>query len=49
MGSTGRGTRVTDLLCIVELNAPYDHVGAAARITTWAIVHFLSEIFEQPR
>lgn len=34
---------------IVELNAPYDHVGAAARITTWAIVHFLSEIFEQTR
>lgn len=34
---------------IVELNAPYDHVGAAARLTTWAIVHFLSEIFEQPR
>lgn len=32
---------------IVELNAPYDHVGAAARITTWAMVHFLSEIFEQ--
>jgi agmatinase len=34
---------------IVELNAPYDHAGAAARVTTWAIVHFLSEIFEQPR
>jgi len=34
---------------IVELNAPYDHVGAAARITTWAIVHFLSEIFDQDR
>lgn len=34
---------------IVELNAPYDHVGAAARITTWAIVHFLSEIFDQAR
>lgn len=34
---------------IVELNAPYDHVGATARITTWTMVHFLSEIFEQPR
>lgn len=34
---------------IVELNAPYDHVGAAARVTTWAIVHFLSEIFDRPR
>ena len=34
---------------IVELNAPYDTAGAAARVTTWAITHLLSEIFEQPR
>jgi agmatinase len=34
---------------IVELNAPYDTVGGAARVTTWAIIHMLSEIFDQRR
>ena len=32
---------------IVELNAPYDTAGGAARVTTWAITHFLSEIFDR--
>jgi len=34
---------------IAELNPPYDSAGSTARVTTWLITHFLSEIFEQPR
>lgn len=34
---------------IAELNPPYDLAASTARITTWLITHFLSEIFEQPR
>jgi agmatinase len=31
---------------IVELNSPYDAAGATSRVTTWAMTHFLSEIFD---
>ncbi len=34
---------------IAELNPPYDLAASTARIATWLITHFLSEIFEQPR
>ena len=34
---------------VVELNPPYDLAASTARIATWLITHFLSEIFEQPR
>jgi agmatinase len=34
---------------IAELNPPFDPSGGTARLTTWLITHFLSEIFEQPR
>jgi agmatinase len=30
---------------IVELNPPYDHNAATARITAWLVTHFLSSIF----
>lgn len=36
-------------LDIAELNPPYDPSGSTARVATWLITHFLSEIFEQPR
>ena len=32
---------------IAELNPPYDPSGNTARIATWLITHFLSEIFDQ--
>lgn len=34
---------------VAELNPPYDPAGSTARLATWLITHFLSEIFEQPR
>lgn len=34
---------------IVELNPPFDLAGSTARVATWLITHFLSEIFDQPR
>ncbi len=34
---------------IAELDPPYDPSGATARLATWLITHFLSEIFDQPR
>jgi arginase family enzyme len=34
---------------IAELNPPYDLSGSTARVATWLITHFLSEVFEQPR
>ena len=34
---------------IAELNPPYDFASNTARVATWLITHFLSEIFEQPR
>ncbi len=34
---------------IAELNPPYDLAASTARVATWLITHFLSEIFEQPR
>jgi agmatinase len=34
---------------VVELNPSRDPAGATARVATWIIAHFLSEIFEQPR
>ena len=34
---------------VVELNPPYDLAASTARVATWLITHFLSEIFEQPR
>ena len=32
---------------IAELNPPHDAGGNTARIATWLVTHFLSEIFEQ--
>jgi agmatinase len=34
---------------VAELNPPHDPSGSTARVATWLITHFLSEIFEQPR
>ena len=34
---------------IAELNPPYDLGASTARLATWLITHFLSEIFDQPR
>jgi agmatinase len=36
-------------LDVVELNPARDPSGTTARVATWTITHFLSEIFEQPR
>jgi arginase family enzyme len=32
---------------VVELNPARDQSGATARVATWVITHFLSEIFDQ--
>jgi agmatinase len=34
---------------VAELNPPYDPAGSTARVATWLVTHFLSEIFDQPR
>ena len=34
---------------VVELNPARDPSGATARVTTWIVTHFLSEIFDQSR
>jgi agmatinase len=34
---------------VVELNPARDASGVTARVATWIVTHFLSEIFEQPR
>jgi agmatinase len=34
---------------IAELNPPYDPSGGTARLATWLVTHFLSEIFDHPR
>ena len=34
---------------IAELNPPYDSSATTARLATWLIAHFLSEIFDQTR
>ena len=34
---------------VVELNPSRDPSGATARVATWIVTHFLSEIFDQPR
>jgi len=34
---------------VAELNPARDEGGSTARIATWLITHFLSEVFEQPR
>jgi len=34
---------------IAELNPPYDPSGGTARLATWIVTHFLSEIFHRPR
>jgi agmatinase len=34
---------------VVELNPARDPSGATARVATWIVTHFLSEIFDQPR
>jgi agmatinase len=34
---------------VAELNPAVDRGGSTARVATWLITHFLSEIFEQPR
>jgi agmatinase len=34
---------------VVELNPARDPSGTTARVTTWIVTHFLSEIFSQPR
>lgn len=34
---------------IAELNPPYDPSGGTARLATWIVTHFLSEIFDHPR
>jgi agmatinase len=34
---------------VVELNPARDPSGTTARVATWTITHFLSEIFDQPR
>jgi arginase family enzyme len=34
---------------VVELNPARDPSGASARVATWIITHFLSEIFDRPR
>jgi len=34
---------------IAELDPPYDPSGSTARLATWIITHFLSEIFDHPR
>jgi agmatinase len=36
-------------LDLVELNPARDPSGTTARVATWIITHFLSEIFDQPR
>ena len=40
----GRGRVVA--FDIAELNPPADSSGATARLATWSITHFLSELFE---
>jgi agmatinase len=34
---------------VVELNPARDPSGTTARVATWVVTHFLSEIFDQPR
>ena len=34
---------------VVELNPARDRSGSTARVATWIVTHFLSEIFDQPR
>jgi arginase family enzyme len=34
---------------VVELNPSRDPSGITARVATWAIGHFLAEIFDRPR
>jgi agmatinase len=34
---------------VVELNPARDQSGTTARVATWVVTHFLSEIFDQPR
>jgi agmatinase len=34
---------------VVELNPDRDRSGSTARVATWIVTHFLSEIFDQPR
>ena len=34
---------------VVELNPARDPSGTTARVATWSVTHFLSEIFDQPR
>jgi agmatinase len=34
---------------VVELNPARDPAGTTARVATWIVTHFLSEIFDQPR
>ena len=34
---------------VVELNPARDPSGTTARVATWIVTHFLSEIFDQPR
>jgi len=34
---------------VVELNPARDPSGITARVATWTVTHFLSEIFEQAR
>jgi agmatinase len=34
---------------VVELNPARDASGASARVATWIVTHFLSEIFDRPR
>ena len=34
---------------VAELNPARDPSGATARVATWIVTHFLSEIFDQPR
>lgn len=34
---------------VVELNPSRDPAGVTARVATWIVTHFLSEIFDQPR
>jgi arginase family enzyme len=34
---------------VVELNPSRDPSGTTARVATWIVTHFLSEIFDRPR
>ena len=48
LGEVARRGRVIGF-DVVELNPARDPSGTTARVATWIVTHFLSEIFDQPR